>query len=83
MEKARTHTGRTIKYHMRMVTMAKSLRLALAVGAEPTIGLGNQASADARGREGAVAPFQFPGKQKNAAGFHAGRILLLWHSSPE
>ena len=62
MGTVRNHTDRTIKYHMPMVTMAKSLRLALAVGAEPTIGkclpffgrelfpmgLGNQASADAR-----------------------------------
>ena len=81
---------------MPMVTMAKSLRLALAVGAEPAIGNVSRfsdgscfrwASGIKRllmlGREGTVTPFQFPGKQKSAEGFHAGRILLLWHSSPE
>ena len=59
--------------------LAKSLRLALAIAAEPAMSGGHPTF----GREGTVAPFQFQGKRKSAEGVDAGRILLLRYSSPE
>ncbi|MCL4411777.1 MAG: hypothetical protein M1526_00245 [Candidatus Thermoplasmatota archaeon] len=59
--------------------MPKSFRLALAVGIEPTMSPGHPTFE----RDGTVALFQFPGKQKSAAGVDADHILFLRHSSPE